>query len=88
MNHFLSLLLPSLTVYSPQGTRILYPNGEIDPWSALGVLSSPNDQEPVLWVKAASHHFWTHPSLETDDIYTREARVAIWDQVDAWLAEK
>lgn len=71
-----------------EGTRILYPNGEIDPWHALGVLSSPNEQEPILWVKAASHHFWTHPSLETDDIYTRDARTAIWDQVNAWLAEK
>jgi len=70
-----------------QATRILYPNGEIDPWHALGVLSSPNAQEPVLWVKAASHHFWTHPTLPTDDVYIREARVAIWDQVDAWLKE-
>lgn len=85
---FLFFLFFFLIINNKQGTRILYPNGEIDPWHALGVLSPPNDQEPILWVKAASHHFWTHPSLETDDIYTREARTAIWNQVNAWLAEK
>lgn len=64
-----------------QGTRIMYPNGEIDPWSSLGVLESPNDQEPVLWVKGASHHFWTHTSLPSDDQYVIQAREAIWNQV-------
>ncbi len=30
-----------------QGSRILFPNGEIDPWHYLGVLTSPNAEEPV-----------------------------------------
>ena len=30
-----------------QGSRILFPNGQIDPWHYLGVLTSPNDMEPV-----------------------------------------
>jgi thymus-specific serine protease len=70
-----------------QGSRIMYPNGEIDPWHALGVLESPNAQEPVLMVQGASHHYWTHPSLPTDSDFVKDARVAIWNQVDAWLAE-
>jgi len=71
-----------------QATRVMYPNGQIDPWHALGVLSAPNAEEPTLWVQAASHHFWTHTTQPTDDVFIREARVAIWNQVDAWLLEE
>lgn len=71
-----------------QGSRIMFPNGQIDPWHALGVLEEPNPREPVLWVRAASHHFWTHPSLPTDSVYVKAARVQIWNQVDAWLREE
>lgn len=71
-----------------QATRIMYPNGEIDPWRASGVNVSPNEDEPVLFVKGASHHFWTHPSEETDSDYINEARQAIWTQVGEWLKEQ
>ena len=68
-----------------QGTRILYPNGQIDPWHALGVLTPPNQHEPVIWVEGTSHHFWTHPSLPTDSVEVNNARKIIWQQVDEWL---
>jgi serine protease 16 len=71
-----------------QGTRILYPNGQIDPWHSLGVLTPPNDQSPVMMVTAASHHFWTHASKPTDDAFIVQARQDIWDQVGAWLKEE
>jgi hypothetical protein len=64
-----------------QSSRIMFTNGEIDPWQANGVLSSPNDQEPTLMVAGASHHFWTHPSLPTDTVEVRNARETIWNQV-------
>jgi hypothetical protein len=64
-----------------QGSRIFFVNGEIDPWHANSVLHAPNADEPTYWVKAASHHFWTHPSLSTDSKYVVKAREAIWNQV-------
>mmetsp|Transcript_1516 Transcript_1516/g.2507 ORF Transcript_1516/g.2507 Transcript_1516/m.2507 type:complete len:493 (-) Transcript_1516:2380-3858(-) len=70
-----------------QGSRIMFPNGQIDPWQANGVLTSPNEQEPVLMVPGASHHFWTHPTLPTDRPAVRDARARIWQQVGEWLAE-
>lgn len=70
-----------------QATRILYPNGQIDPWSSLGVLNSPNKLEPTLWVEGASHHYWTHPSLPTDSIFVKNARKIIWAHVEQWLKE-
>ena len=38
-----------------QGSRIMYPNGQIDPWSALGILKTPagSSEQPTLWVEGA-----------------------------------
>jgi len=65
-----------------QSSRILFTNGEIDPWHANSVLTSPNAFEPTIWVTGASHHFWTHPSLPTDQPSVVEARQKIWNQVN------
>ena len=42
-----------------QGSRIIYPNGQIDPWSALGVLNTPagSTEQPTLWVEGARYFF-------------------------------
>ena len=66
-----------------QATRVLFPNGQVDPWKAGGILESPPNsvEEPVLMVAGASHHFWTHPSLPTDSAEVNAARQIIWTQV-------
>lgn len=68
-----------------RATRIMYPNGDVDPWKAGGVLKTPSgvdpEDAPVLLVAGASHHFWTHPSLATDSSEVVAARQAIWAQV-------
>jgi serine protease 16 len=71
-----------------QGERILFVNGQIDPWHAASVLTPPpgSREEPTLWVPGASHHFWTHPSLPSDAPAIVQARQAIWAQVSHWLA--
>mmetsp|Transcript_23393 Transcript_23393/g.58507 ORF Transcript_23393/g.58507 Transcript_23393/m.58507 type:complete len:493 (-) Transcript_23393:89-1567(-) len=71
----------------PAGERILFPNGSVDPWHALGVLQAPRRSEPALWVKGASHHFWTHPSKPSDTLAVVQARHIIWKTVLVWLAE-
>ena len=68
-------------------TRILYVNGNVDPWSGLGILTSPSPQLPVLEVEGASHHAWTHPSTPDDQTSVVQARQAIRKQVLSWLAE-
>jgi hypothetical protein len=71
----------------PNSTRILYPNGDVDPWHGLSKLkASPG--LPVLMVSGASHHAWTHPSAPTDQKSVVAARAAIRKQVGAWLAEE
>jgi len=71
----------------PNATRILYPNGDVDPWHGLSKLK-PSPGLPVLMVSGASHHAWTHPSEPTDQKSVVEARAAIRKQVSEWLAEE
>eukprot|EP00494_Astrolonche_serrata_P029914 UN30181 len=43
---------------NPQGSRIIWPNGSIDPWHNLSVLEPPNQTEDTIYVKGASHCAW------------------------------
>ena len=70
-----------------QASRILYPNGDVDPWHALGVLTPPNKDTATLWVEGASHHYWTHPPLPEDSVEIKTARDVIHSTVKQWLDE-
>ena len=70
----------------PGGSCVLYPNGEVDPWHGLSILTAPSPELPVMMVSGASHHAWTHPTLPTDQPSVVAARAAIRKQVEAWLA--
>ncbi len=68
-------------------SRILYVNGDVDPWSGLSILNAPSPRLPALMVGGASHHAWTHPTLPTDQPSVVAARAAIHAQLREWLAE-
>jgi len=70
------------------GSCVLWPNGEVDPWSTLSILESPGSDQPVLWVPGASHHSWTHPSDPTDQPSVISARSSIRKTVEAFLAQE
>jgi hypothetical protein len=72
----------------PMGSRILFPNGNVDPWSGCGVLVSPKSDEPVMMVDGSSHHFWTHPADQIVQESVAQAKADIQQQVVAWLAEE
>jgi len=72
---------------APRGARILFPNGDVDPWSGLGVVDSPAPGEPTMMVRGASHHAWTHPADEISQPTVAAAKKHIQEQVMAWLAE-
>ena len=67
-------------------SRILYVNGEVDPWHALSVLPpGAGPGLPAIMVPGASHHAWTHPAASTDQASVVAGRVAIRAQIQAWL---
>ena len=67
------------------GSRVLSINGNVDPWSVLGIQISPKYSMPVRMVDGASHHFWTHPLRATDAPEIAEIRKYIYSVVMEWL---
>eukprot|EP00697_Spironema_sp_BW2_P009387 gnl/Spiro4/24240_TR12033_c0_g1_i2.p1 gnl/Spiro4/24240_TR12033_c0_g1~~gnl/Spiro4/24240_TR12033_c0_g1_i2.p1 ORF type:complete len:501 (+),score=149.50 gnl/Spiro4/24240_TR12033_c0_g1_i2:129-1505(+) len=72
--------------WTPSGSRLLYPNGEVDPWRSQSV-AEPLPGVATMFVLGASHHFWTHPSLPTDQPSVVQARQQIRKTVLQWLQE-
>ncbi len=68
----------------PDGSRILFVNGDIDPWHALSILA-PLPNMPAFVVPGASHHAWTHPAQSTDSPALVDARKHIAAIVESWL---
>jgi hypothetical protein len=67
------------------GSRVLSVNGNVDPWSVLGLQKSPKYSLPVQLVDGASHHFWTHPVKPTDAVEIVQIRAYIYSVVMEWL---
>lgn len=70
------------------GSCVMWPNGEVDPWSTLSVLDAPSKEQPVLYVDGASHHAWTHPSQAGDQPSVVKGRATIRKQVESFLAQE
>ena len=70
-----------------KGSRILSVNGDIDPWSALSINEAGKESHdlPTYWSEGASHHFWTHEILDTDDQKIVETRHFIYKWVKGIL---
>jgi hypothetical protein len=67
------------------GSRVLFVNGDVDPWSALGVLNSTERSLPAAVVAGASHHAWTHVVRESDAPEINQVRNYIYSVVMNWL---
>ena len=66
--------------------RILTVNGNVDPWSTLGIPTSKSTCDmPVKMVPGASHHFWTHPIKVSDDDEIVDIREYILKVMLHWL---
>eukprot|EP01044_Picomonas_judraskeda_P000206 COSAG03_NODE_8_length_24035_cov_36.331885_20_plen_1405_part_00 len=66
---------------NPGVDRVLWVQGDMDPWFPLGVVEGPD----VLMVPDASHHFWTHVAKESDQPSVKRARTLIKAQIRRWL---
>jgi len=68
-------------------SNILTVNGDVDPWSVLGLeeSDSTNYLLPVKMVEGASHHFWTHAVKDTDAVEIIKIREYIYSCVMRWL---
>ena len=67
------------------GSRVLSVNGNVDPWSTLGLHESPKHSLPVKMVNGASHHYWTHAVQDSDAPEVVQIREYIYSVVFEWL---
>eukprot|EP00081_Caenorhabditis_elegans_P018341 NP_498759.2 Putative serine protease K12H4.7 [Caenorhabditis elegans] len=65
--------------------RILLPNGDIDPWHALGKLTSSNSNIVPVVINGTAHCADMYGASSLDSMYLTNARQRISDVLDGWL---
>lgn len=70
---------------TPRTSRIVYINGEVDPWRANSIIKQLSADQPVLEVAGASHHFWTHKYQASDSKNVQRVRQQISDLVKEYI---
>ncbi len=71
---------------SPGGSRVLFVNGLLDPWSALSVLQDQPEDKSAVLIEGASHCMDMGDDKPNDSAQLRTARAAIAAKLAAWLA--
>ena len=70
-------------------SRIMFLNGDVDPWSAQAIIqSNDKNEQPGICVPESSHHFWTHPIKTEDSLWIQAARALIYTQIGEWLVRE
>ncbi|XP_032834667.2 thymus-specific serine protease-like [Petromyzon marinus] len=70
----------------PTGSRLLFVNGDVDPWRELSVVTPfRGSAVKTLTVRGGAHCSDTNPSLSRDPPALTQARKAIGQQLEAWL---
>ncbi|TRY99904.1 hypothetical protein DNTS_004337 [Danionella cerebrum] len=73
--------------YDIRSSRIVFPNGSIDPWHALGVTQDISPELPAVFIKGTAHCANMYPSQPGDLPQLRLARDRIFILLQRWLAE-
>jgi len=67
-------------------TNVMLPNGNVDPWHALGILSSPRPSVTAVLINGTAHCADMYPPASDDLPGLTDARTTIEAQVSAFLA--
>ena len=69
-----------------QATRIIWPNGDVDPWHGLSHLISPGAEQPAIFpIKGAAHCAWMSSEAEGEQQSLKDARKTIFSTIRKWL---
>ncbi|XP_055909546.1 putative serine protease K12H4.7 [Eupeodes corollae] len=67
---------------NPNTTNVLYVHGSIDPWHALGLISSPNPNTPTIFIEGTAHCANMYEPSKNDIPALTEARQKIQDFIE------
>ncbi|KAI4898011.1 hypothetical protein NFI96_017490 [Prochilodus magdalenae] len=73
--------------YDIRTTRIVFPNGSVDPWHALGVITNITDELPAVFIKGTAHCANMYPARAEDLPQLTSARDQIFLLLQKWLQE-
>jgi len=73
-----------------RSNKIVFLNGSVDPWHALGLISDTPKPEcmPVIYIKGTAHCADLYGSSPHDLDSLTNARIQAWKSVDKWLKEQ
>ncbi|XP_059142067.1 putative serine protease K12H4.7 [Physella acuta] len=66
-------------------SKVLFPNGSIDPWHALGVTQDLNPDARAIYINGTAHCANMYPSSPDDPIQLVQARKEIQYTIGQWL---
>ncbi|XP_028319763.1 thymus-specific serine protease [Gouania willdenowi] len=73
--------------YNIRSSRIVFPNGSIDPWHALGITQDITDQLPAVFIKGTAHCANMYPARGQDLPQLSLARDHIFLLLQQWLKQ-
>ncbi|XP_042240092.1 putative serine protease K12H4.7 [Homarus americanus] len=68
-------------------TRVVFPNGSIDPWHALGITSDLNPDAPAIYINGTAHCANMYPATSEDPLQLMAAREEVYQLITKWLQE-
>lgn len=72
---------------NPHSSRIVFTNGSVDPWHALGNVKDFDENMPVYYIKGTAHCADLYASTPEDLPSLTEARTKTWNHIFQWLKE-
>ncbi|KAJ0183898.1 hypothetical protein K1T71_000321 [Dendrolimus kikuchii] len=66
-------------------SRVVFVHGSVDPWHALGVTSTKDDDSPAIFIHGTAHCANMYPPSENDLEELTEARVEIEQYLAKWI---
>ncbi|XP_068601635.1 thymus-specific serine protease [Brachionichthys hirsutus] len=73
--------------YDIHSTRIVFPNGSIDPWHALGITQDITPDLPAIFIKGTAHCANMYPPRSEDPPQLTLAREHIFAILQQWLKQ-
>ena len=70
---------------SKNATNIVFPNGSIDPWHALGITQSMSESLPAIYIDGTAHCANMYPPAPKDPQGLVDARTRITELIGTWL---
>ncbi|XP_062329699.1 thymus-specific serine protease [Osmerus eperlanus] len=73
--------------YDIHSSRIVFPNGSIDPWHALGITRDISDDLPAIFIKGTAHCANMYPARSQDPPQLTLARDHVLMLLQSWLSD-